>query len=397
MASKQASKRNLALLGILAALVLVALFAADPFGWFKPSDKDTAAKDPAQLTLVDADAESISSLEIKPTEGEPFTITREQEEWWVVRGDKRFRANMDRVTPMLDQLPGARSETVATSNAEKYEELEVTPEKAIGLKIFAGGKEPVANLLVGKAAEGFKACFVRTVGAEGESKEVYRAGVNIKQLVSFAFDDYRTMKPWTFDPALATEIRLRRPPVQASAPPAAEGQAAEKPKDAAGFTVESWPAESLVITKSGEFWQIEGRNANQNMVKDMLQKFSELQVNEYLDNPAAADTGFAADAGPAIEVTTPGGKYSLTLGPEKTSSRAAKDSAGIIYRISTAFLRFYLEELKWDELKFDDTAKEEEEAAGAEAGSADEADTPAEGESAAADDAAAKDAADGGE
>ncbi len=363
MASKQASKRNLGLLGILVVLVIVAIGVADPFGWFKPTDAEKSAKDPARITLVDADTDAVSSIEIKPLDGEAFTLTREQDKWWVVRGDKRYQANMDRVTPILDQLPGARSEGVATSSPEKYEELEVTPEKAILLKVFAGGSEPAATLLVGKAAEGFKASFVRTVDAKGESKEVYRSGVNIKQLIAFSFDDYRTMKPWAFDPALATAIKLRRPPVKAAAPPAADGKASEPPKDANGFIQESWPAETLSFSKSGEFWQLDGKNANQNAVKDLIQKFSELQVNEYVDNPTPADTAFAADASPAIEVTTPGGTYSITLGPERTSSRAAKDGSGLTYRVATYPLSFYLEDLKWEELKFDDTAKEVEDAA----------------------------------
>jgi hypothetical protein len=354
--SQASQKRNLMLLAVFVGLILIAVFVADPFGWRKQSSGDKQAQSKEQLTLIDAGADAISSIEIDPPDAEPFTLTKEKDTWFAVQGEKRYRANMDKVTPMLDQLPGAKSEAIATDKADKYEDLELTPEKAYGLKVFAGGPEPKSTLLVGKAAEGFKASFVRV----GEGKEVYRSGVNIRQLIAFSFDDYRTRKPWTFDPEMAEELRVKRPPVQEKLPPKGEGMAGEPKKDDKGFVLETQAPEPLVFSKKDGVWKLpDGRNANQNLIKELLKNLSELQINEYAEGKTDADTGFSAATQPSIVVKTPAGEYSIALAPENAGNRYVRDQDGLVYRMSSYAFHSYLDDLKFDELSFDDTKKDE--------------------------------------
>jgi hypothetical protein len=335
------------LLGVLAVLAVVTVLVADPAGWFKPSADEELKQDPARRTLVAAKAEAISAFEITPAGGsEGFKLVRDGEQWFVEQDGKRFKAAQDKVDQLLEELPELRADGLATDKATLYDDMEVSDAKAIRLAVYAGGTEPDVTLLVGKAAPGYTTSFVRLDG----TPEVYRAATNVKTLVGYSFPDYRSRKPWAFDPETATALTVQ----QFTPAPEKELKADPPAADA--------PRHSFTLTDG--LWQKDGANGNQNSIKELVKAFSELETNEFIDAPSNAETKLDGRQ-PALSVTTPAGAYTLTLGAKDGSFWFVQDQDGHVYKVTDYGLAFY-RELDFDKLTFDDTPKEEPKAEGEE-------------------------------
>jgi hypothetical protein len=343
--SKKKQKRSNmpALLSALILLGVIALLLADPFHWLKPSDEQLAQQDPERRVLVDADAKDLTALEVRqPDQAKPFRLEKDGERWYVVVDGKRTKADMERLDQILDEVPGLRADSLTTSDDKQYDDLEVSDGKAIMLKVYKGGTEPAVSLHVGKAAPGSQTSFVRIDGG----KEVWRAGKNIKSLFGFAAEDFRTKKPWLFKSEAATKVSLQQ--FVAGAEGTEPNTAAPPKADAPRLTFE---------LKDG-LWKRAGANANQNGIKEFLNALKDLQINEYVpaDQVAAAQL---EDRQPAIEVESPEGRFTATLGAKDSSYYYVKDQDGNVYKVSEYNLNFY-KELDWEKLTFDDTPKEEE-------------------------------------
>lgn len=324
------SKRLVVPLIILVVLVVLVLLVSDPFGWLRPASDEPGEDEPAQIVLCDVNRGDITAFEIDQQGDEPFRLERQAESWWVARGERRFRANVDRVDKLLEQLPQLRSSGLATDKAETHATYELDEAQAIGLKVYTGDASPAVHLLVGKATPNFEGAFVCRSG----QSEVYRAMENIKSLVGFSFRDYRTKQPWAFDPQLLASITVAPPP------------------DAEG--------ETLTFTRGEGFWQTpDGANGNQNALTELAEKLSKLSISDFVDEPAPAETGLEG-AQPSLVFSGANGEFSLTLGALESSQYFVADQDGNVYKASEYSLKPYLE-LAFDELTFDDTAPVAEE------------------------------------
>lgn len=332
--TKKKTNRLLVLGLVLAALAVAIFFAADPFGLFKPSEEERQASLGLSKVLTDFTAMTITAFEIKPPGAEAFRVFKEpgSDQWFVQLKDKKYRADRQRVDKLLEQVPGLKAEGAATSSKDAYAQYEVDDSLGIGLKVFTGGETPALSLIVGKADPSYQGCFLRLENDEA----VYRASQNIKSLVGFSGSDFRSRNPWKFEPATATEITIR--------PPA------------------GGPA--VTLTKSGEYWQAGGKNANQNLIQETLKKLSELTANAYVDDVDPKLTQFKPE--PAITVKTNTAEYKLTLGAAESSQLYAQDQDGWVFRVAEYALKFYTD-LAPDQLLLDDTAQDK---AGTEAGGA---------------------------
>jgi len=338
--SKRGSKTPL-LLGILALLLVAAFIVVDPLHLLHPTEEKLAAQDPTRRVLVDAKRDDITALDIKqPEKPGAFKLEKVKDVWYVTNNNKRTRADMERVDALLDDLPGLRSDSIATKDPTQYDEMEVSDGKAIMLQVYKGGVTPAVTLAVGKAAPGYQTSFVRLNGG----KEVWRAAKNIKSLVGYEPEDYRSKKPWAFKPEAVTRLTVQQfvaspedPKTHAAAPPKGD-------------------VPQLAFELKGGLWQHNGANASQNTIKDLLHSLSDLQITQYAEN---VDPKVAQLSGrqPSIVVEAADGKYSLTLGGKDSSFFYVQDQDGNVYKVSDYALSFY-KDLAFGKLTFDDTVKD---------------------------------------
>lgn len=326
------------LLGTFAVVAVAALFVVDPFNLFGPSEKEATENDPTRRMLIDLKRDELTAFEIKNADEDAFRIEKDDGRWYVVAGGKRTKADMERVDKMLEELPGLRAYSLATEDPKLYDQMEVSDGKALLLKVYSGGTAPVATLHVGKAGPSYKTSFVRI----DAGKEVWNAGTNVKSLTAYSSKDYRTKKPWTFAQDTATQLEL----VKFSAPEEKENKAPPPALDSPKLEFE---------LKDG-IWKHGDSNGNQNAIKEFLKSLSDLQINEYLDEPDNAVTQLDGRA-PSITVKTAEGEFTLTMGAKDVSYWYVRDQDGNSYKVSDYALQFY-RELDWDKLTFDDTAKE---------------------------------------
>jgi hypothetical protein len=344
---KRNNQKTLLLLGgVLVVLAGVAALLANPFskpatdvnGAVNAGDSGSGAK-----VLVASQKDAITAVGIKQNGLDEFKLEKKGDSWTAGQGDKHYKADQDKVDKILEILPGLTSESLASSNADKYKEYGVDDESAMKVEIFAGGDKPASTLLIGESAPGSSSSFVRVDGG----KEVWRTAQNVKAPVGFSFRDYRSKKPWPFDPQIVKSLTVR--PVG--------GQ-----PDKYTFDNGVWKTAS-------------GANANQNDIVKLLEDWSKTTVNDFADDvtpgvtkftplPPAAPAGSkpAAPAPPAAEakldvglepnllVETPQGTFSLTLGEKDGSLYYVADQDKLVYKIAEPNLAFF-RNLKFDELK----------------------------------------------
>jgi hypothetical protein len=314
MAKKQ-SARLIWPLVVLLVLAGLFLLLVDPFGWRKPSDDELKAQDPARLTLCAAQADDITAIEITKPQEDPFTLVRTGANWFLEKGGKRYRAEQMRVDSLLQDLPGLETDSIATDKADQLAGYEVDDAQGVRLIVYTGEKQVACDLLVGKAAPGYQMAFVRKPGED----KVYRASKNLKSSVGFDYASFRGKALWPFEPKGATEITVAKP----------------GSSDTASFT------------KTGsDYWKNAGAgNANQNSLNELLTKFSELRVNEYVDDLTGVDTGLPETPAPQLIVKAPEGTFSLEIGkldPE-LNQYFVRDQDGYISRVGDASLKFLLD------------------------------------------------------
>lgn len=325
MEAMHSTKRVVFPLIILVVLVVLVLIVTDPFGWLRPASDQPDEDEPQQITLCDVTESQITAFEIAQQEDEPFRLERDGDAWWVVRGERRYRANADRLEKLLEQIPGLSSSGLATDKPENHATYELDEAQAIGLKVYTGNASPAVHLLIGKATPNYEGAFVCLSG----QNEVYRAMENIKSLVGFSFRDYRTKQPWAFDPQLLQSVTI-------APPPELEGEA-------------------LTFTRSEGFWKTpDGANGNQNALTELVEKLSDLTVSDFVDESDPEETGLS-EAQPCLVFNGADGEFALTLGTVDASQYFVADQDGNVYKASEYSLKPYLE-LAFDELTFDDTA-----------------------------------------
>lgn len=299
---------------VLIVLLVAFILLIDPAGWFKNKAKENADAD--LPVLCDLKSDDISSIEFTKPEGDKVRLERDGDNWNLLGEDKTYRADSDKMKKMLDDLPGLTATGLVTDNPDKYETFEVDDGHATVLTVTgASGTTPV-TLMVGKAAPGFTSAFVR----QDEGKEVYSTNRNVRQLLAYAFDDYRTKQPWKFDQLSATEIKIR--PVDSK----------EDYKD---------------YKRDGGTWKTaDGANANQNALTELANKLSELRASNFageMSNAADAEAAGMAGVDPQLIISTSQGTYSLTIGGSDEAMRFVADQEGHLYKIGSASLKFYTE------------------------------------------------------
>jgi hypothetical protein len=300
---------------ILLILLVAFLYTVNPGGWFGGGEdaEDEAAALPV---LVDLGADQVTAFEFTKPDGVTIRLERDGEHWQLSGNDMTYRARTDKVDKLLEEVPGLAAASVATQNPQNYETYEVDDAKATTLLVFGADGTTEIKLLVGKAAPGYTSAFVRLESGP----EVFRTNKNVRSPLAFAFDDYRTKKPWEFNQLSADTLRVR-------------------PLDGEG--------DYRVYKREDGVWKTaDGENANQNAVTELVDKLTALSISTFegeAESPEASEAAGTAGVEPQIMVSGSEGTYSLTIGTLAESQQYVADQDGHLYKLGEASLRFYTE------------------------------------------------------
>ncbi|HES58716.1 MAG TPA: DUF4340 domain-containing protein [Firmicutes bacterium] len=299
---------------ILLILVVVFIALIDPAGWF--SGPEEAEEERADLpVLVEMEADEIGAFEFTKPDGVTVRLERDGEQWLLVGEDRTYRALSDRVDKLLEDVPGLAAASVATDKPDKYATFEVDDASATTLSVFGKDGSSETRLIVGKAAPGYTAAFVRLESGP----EVYRTNRNVRSPLAFAFDDYRTKQPWSFNQLAAESLKVQPP----------------------------GGGDYQVYTREDGVWKNdEGANANQNALTELAQKLSDLRISNFAgesDNPEDAAAAGIEGVAPQLVVSGTEGTFTLTIGGKDEAMRFVADQDGHLYKIGESSLRFYTE------------------------------------------------------
>ena len=345
------NNKSLATLGIvLVVLGGAAFLLANPFA--KPKTDINGAvpgsgPSGGAKVLIDTKKDAVTAISILAPKQTEFRLQKDGDKWKAVQGDKKFNADQDKLDKILEALPGLTSEALASTNADKYKDYGLDADTAVTVGVFTtAADKPAVTLLVGNSGPGSTSTFVRV----NDGKEVWRASTNVKALVGFSFKDYRSKKPWPFDPQVVKSLTVR--PVDG------------KP-DTYTFDNGTWKTAG-------------GTNANQNAIVKLLEDWSKANVNDFADDvtpgvtkmtPAAPPTppatpdgktppaappapGEVVDIGtePNLSVETPQGAFSFTIGQKDGTLYYVADQDKLVYKIAEPNVAFF-RNLKFDDLK----------------------------------------------
>lgn len=324
-------KNKLALIVVLAVVAGAYVLLSDPAGWFKPSQAEIAQQDPGRIILCSLSEADISAFTITKADGEQFRLERKGDKWRTTKGDKSYKAQANKIERLLSDVPGVATDALLTSKPDKHASFEVDDASAIRLGIEGAGQSAPIELVIGKASPGYKGSFVRV----GNGNEVYRSTKNLKSLVGFSFNDYRSKKPWEFDTPTVESLSIR--------PVAVED---EDQTDAVSFNL-----------NQGMWEKPSGDPGNQNKLAEIVEKLSKMSVSTFADDATDEET-MLAGLEPHLLVKTANGNYSITVGAEADGKYYIADGEGVVYQVSKYNLKFLLEQ-DVDELSFDDSEAED--------------------------------------
>lgn len=327
-------KNKLVLVVVLVVVAGAYVLLSDPAGWFKPSAAEIAQSDPGHITLCSLSESEITAFSITKKDGESFRLERQGDNWRTVKGDKSYKAESNKIERLLRDVPGVATDALLTSKVEKHASFEVDDASAIILGIEGAGLSAPIQLSIGKAAPGYKGSFVRI----GGGSEVYSSTKNLKSLVGFAFNDYRSKKPWEFETETVESLAVRAL--------AAEGEDQSPPTS---------------FTRNQGMWKNqEGNPGHQNKLAELVDKLSKMSISTFADEATEEETQLAG-LEPHLLVKAAGAEFSITIGANVDGKHYIADGNGVVYQVSEYSLKFLLEQ-DIGELGFDDSASEDADA-----------------------------------
>jgi hypothetical protein len=329
---------------ILLALAAIAFLTLRP----KPApDSASQTADASHGMLVDLAADAINRLDVHTPTGTDYSLLKQDDSWFALRDGKQYPADTARVDKLLADLPDLQSEALVSEKAEQHGTFELNEDQAYSLAVYGGGSDPSLTLLVGKSTPNVKGCYVRFVGED----KVYKASANLRTSLGFSFEDFRSKQLWGYDPALADSVTVRQ-------------------VDETGLLT----GEPQKFNRKDGLWVLDtdGSNGNQNDLQELVDKFSGLRIQSYIDDPASLPIEQydpAKSATPCLTVTSGGKNHTLTICGNEEGNIVVADQDGMVYKTSKSNLGFLLD-LDFAKLSFYEEPAAEDAAAdaGAEAG-----------------------------
>lgn len=227
-------------------------------------------------TIPQVDTTRIDRLEISKAD-RVVTLNKSEKGWTVT--DKKFPANTDDVTQMLDTLKQIKLSALV-SEAKDLIRYELDDPHAVKVKALAGN-EVVRAFVIGKTAPSNNHTFVYL---DDKDRTVYQANGNFNAQFDKPAADFRDKQVLAFTPDSMKKITLEKQGktvtlVKAPAPETPDQEKEDAPKDLT--------AEKTTTQKS--VWKNEDDSAvDQKTISDLLSSLSKLECQAFLDDEEAA-------------------------------------------------------------------------------------------------------------
>ncbi len=168
-------KNRVAIGGVVFVLLLGLTFWA-------ANRQDRAPAGPGEIPTIEIDQEAITALEITRPGGERVVLSKGDPDWMIVE-PLEASADANNVESALNRLGDLRVTRIVASREENYARLQVDDANAVRV-VAKAGEQTVANLMVGKYADGM------TMLRVGDLTEVFGASGSLR----YAFD--RELRIW---------------------------------------------------------------------------------------------------------------------------------------------------------------------------------------------------------
>ena len=246
--------------------------------------------------LPDVSRQNISKIEItKP--GETILLEKENGRWTLE--PKGYPADHVKVETMVEVLDGFILSALV-SESKSYDRYDLSDEKRLSIKAWEG-ETLKRDFYAGKVGPSSRHTFVALAGDD----RVYEAMDNFRNTFDKSLDDLRDKQVLSFSPSNIRKIHIAHRDQRLDL---SRDVAEEKPTQTAEDD-----GKDEIANKTAEPWQTpEGKIADKSKVDRLLDAFSSLECQSYLDE------GFRVDAADPIFVISLEGPdtYSLSVFPK---------------------------------------------------------------------------------
>lgn len=237
-------RSTLVLVGFLIVLLALAYWVTQRPG---EQSRTTASGE----RLVDIDSARVDGLEIRGPSGTVRLERRGME--WFVTSPVNARANASAVANALSQAGDLRVKSVVSSKAEKHGLFQVDSAAGTTVTISEGGS-PRSSFIVGKMAAGYTDTYARAATSD---EVAVVAG-------SFSWTFNRPVRDWR-DKTILTLSRSELKEVNYQ-----------------------YGDTTFTLAQRDSTWQVDGRSANAQTVESLLNALSNLQCDDFADDPVKA-------------------------------------------------------------------------------------------------------------
>lgn len=309
---------------LITPIIILLVLGAIAFLLLRPKPEQDSASQVADAShgmLIDLAADAINRLDVHTPTGTDYSLLKQDDSWFALRDGQQYPADSARVEKLLSDLPDLKSEALVSEKAEQHATFELNEDQAYSLAVYGGGSDPAVTLLVGKSTPNVKGCYVRFVGAD----EVFKASANLRTSLGFSFEDFRSKQLWAYEPALADSVSVSQ-------------------VDETGLI----SGEPMKFNRKDGVWvqEADGSNGNQNDLQELVEKFSGLRIQSYIDDPASLPVEQydpAKSTTPCLSVTSGGKTYTLTICGNEEGNIVVADQDGMVYKTSKSNLGFLLD------------------------------------------------------
>ena len=306
---------------LIVPLVILVVLVVVAFMLMKPNpaadEAATQASDPNHAVLVDIEGDAISRLDVHTPASLDYSLLKQDDKWYALRDGQQYPADSARVDKLLSDLPDLKSEAMVSEKAEQHGTFELNEDQAYSLAVYGGGSDPSLTLLVGKSTPNVKGCYVRFAGED----KVFKASANLRTSLGYSFEDYRAKQLWQYEPSLASTVSVT--------PVGEDGILTGEP---------------LKFRRDAEFWVLDsdGSNGNQNDIQELVDKFSGLRIQSYVDDPSQLPLEqYDPELNtPCLVVRSGDQDYTLTIRGREEGNILVEDQDGMVYKTSKSNLGF---------------------------------------------------------
>jgi hypothetical protein len=224
--------------------------------------------------LPDVNRQDISKIEITKT-GETILLKKENGRWDLE--PKGYPADDVKVETMIEALDNFTLSALV-SESKSYDRYDLSGEKRLSIKAWEG-ETLKRDFYLGKVGPSSRHTFVALSGDD----RIYQATNNLRSTFDRTMDDLRDKQILSFSPANIRKIHIALGDQRLDL---SRDVAAEKPAK-----VSASDGKDEIANNVAEPWQTpEGKRADKSKVNRLLETFSSLECQSYLDEGFKVDT-----------------------------------------------------------------------------------------------------------